>query len=395
MERISSYAEQIRGVSYKPEDVVDVLDETSIVLLRANNIRDGQINFDDVIYVKKNKVSDKQILQKGDILICASSGSKDLVGKAAQVEHAINCTFGAFCKVVRPKGIHQGFLGMYFQSNKYRRTISQASAGANINNIKNEDIDSLELDVPNDDKQEEIYDLLSKVNYSIYARKAELAELDNLIKSRFVEMFGDPMTNPMGWDKVNISTVVVGKVSNGFFAKREDYCDDGNVRVLGVAHVVNRMYSSTEDLPATNGSKTDIEKYSVKYGDMLFCRSSLVAAGIGKASVVPQDIPQNVLFECHVIRLPLDLDKCVPEFMQVLSTTDYFRNQVISQSKTATMTTIGQDGILKTDIILPPLELQKQFLKFVEQTDKLKFEVQKSLEETQKLMDALMQQYFG
>ena len=211
----------------------------------------------------------------------------------------------------------------------------------------------------------------------------------------FIEMFGDPMVNPMGWEIVNISTVVAGKVSNGFFAKREDYCDDGNVQVLGVANIVNRMYSKVEELPKTNGTSSDIEKYGVKYGDMLFCRSSLVAEGIGKASIIPEGTPNNILFECHVIRLPLDLTKCVPEFMQVLSTTDYFRNQVISQSKTATMTTIGQDGILKTDIILPPLNLQKEFLRFVEQTDKLKFEVKEALEKLETLKKSLMQQYFG
>ena len=104
--------------------------------------------------------------------------------------------------------------------------------------------------------------------------------MHNPIKARFVELFGEPVSNPMGWDKVNISAVVGGKVSNGFFAKRDDYCADGNVKVLGVAHVVNRMYSNTEDLPTTNGSETDIAKYGVKYGDMLFCRSSLVAAGV-------------------------------------------------------------------------------------------------------------------
>ena len=81
--------------------------------------------------------------------------------------------------------------------------------------------------------------------------------------------------------------------------------------------------------------------------------------------------------------------------MQVLSTTDYFRNQVISRSKTATMTTIGQDGILKTDIILPPLEFQRQFLQFVKQTDKSKVAVQKALDEAQLLFDSLMQKYFG
>ena len=77
------------------------------------------------------------------------------------------------------------------------------------------------------------------------------------------------------------------------------------------------------------------------------------------------------------------------------TTTDYFRNQVIAQSKTATMTTIGQDGILKTDIILPPLELQKQFLEFVEQTEKSKLAVQQSIAELEELKKSLMRQYFG
>ncbi len=186
-------------------------------------------------------------------------------------------------------------------------------------------------------------------------------------------MFGDPSANPYSWDVVNITNVVEGKVSNGFFAKRDEYTDDGNVRVLGVANIVNRMYSNVDDLPKTIGTTSDIQKFEVKYGDMLFCRSSLVAEGIGKASIVPMDVPPSTLFECHVIRLPLNLNKCVPEFMQVLSTTDYFRTQIISQSKTATMTTIGQDGILKTMIILPPIERQKQFLEFVKQIDKSKY----------------------
>ena len=88
---------------------------------------------------------------------------------------------------------------------------------------------------------------------------------------------------------------------------------------------------------------------------------------------MPEGVHDRVLFECHVIRLPLDLDKCVPEFMQTLSTMDFFRNQVIAQSKTATMTTIGQDGILKSNIILPPIEKQREFYDFIKQVDKSKF----------------------
>ena len=303
------------------------------------------------------------------------------------------CTNQACAAFKKSEKVLPEYLYYFFKSQK-ERFVKDGVGGAQPN-ISAGYLKNVEMEVPILEKQTEIVSILDKVNKVLEQRRMELQELDNLIKSRFVELFGDPMENPMGWDRVNISAVVGGKVSNGFFAKRDDYCDDGNVKVLGVAHVVNRMYSNTEDLPTTNGSETDIAKYGVKYGDILFCRSSLVAAGIGKASIVPKDTPDNVLFECHVIRLPLDLDKCVPEFMQVLSTTDYFRNQVIAQSKTATMTTIGQDGILKTDIILPPLDLQKQFLKFVEQTDKSKSEVQKSLKETQVLMDSLMQKYFG
>ena len=282
----------------------------------------------------------------------------------------------------------------YFLSSKKEQFIKDGVGGAQPN-ISAGYLKSVQFDLIPMQQQVKMVGTLDKVSELISLRKEQLAKLDQLVKSRFIELFGDPMANPMGWDRVNISAVVRGKVSTGFFATRDDYCDDGNVKVLGVAHVVNRMYSNIEDLPATNGTESDISKYGVTYGDMLFCRSSLVAAGIGKASIIPQGTPDNVLFECHVIRLPLDLTKCVPEFMQVLSTTEYFRNQLILQSKTATMTTIGQDGILKAEIILPPLELQKQFLLFVEQTEKSKLAIQQSLAKLELLKKSLMQEYFG
>ena len=286
-------------------------------------------------------------------------------------------------------------LYLFYFMPKALKEIEDKTPFVTVKHLSAKELNKVIVPIPAMEEQKKIANSLQKVDKLISLRKEQLAKLDQLVKSRFIELFGDPMANPIGWDRVNISAVIAGKVSNGFFAKRDDYCDGGNVKVLGVAHVVNRMYSNSEDLPTTNGTEADIVKYGVKYGDMLFCRSSLVAAGIGKASIVPKGVPSNVLFECHVIRLPLDLNKCVPEFMQVLSTTDYFRNQVISQSKTATMTTIGQDGILKTEIILPPLELQKQFLSFVEQTDKSKLAIQRSLDKLETLKKALMQKCFG
>ena len=393
---VKSLAEQVRGVSYKPEDLHDKLDDSSLILLRANNIADGKINFDDVVFVDKKKVSNDQLLRSGDILICASSGSKTLVGKAATVDLDKEATFGAFCKVVRPRNNEESdYISLYFQSPVYRRKISSVALGANINNIRNEHIDALTVNWFTKEERREAVMVLRKVESVIRFRKMQLADLAHLIKARFIEMFGDPENNPKEWPIVNISEVISGKASNGFFAKRDDYCYDGNIEVLGVANVVNRMYSGIENLPKTKGTESDIIKFGVRYGDMLFCRSSLVAEGIGKASIVPENVGNSVVFECHVIRLPLDLNKCVPEFMQVFSTTDYFRKQIIAQSKTATMTTIGQDGILKTNILLPPLSEQREFYDFIKQVEKSQFAVQKALDEAQTLFDSLMQKYFG
>ena len=272
--------------------------------------------------------------------------------------------------VIDPAYARYCFYGHPFRSqvgNITKKSVNQASFAV-------KDLKQIKIDIPSIDEQRKVVAVLDKIQKIIDRRNEELNALDDLIKARFVEMFGDPATNPYNWDKINISEVVGDKVSNGFFAKRDDYADDGNVSVMGVAYIVNRMYSQWQDLPRTNGTDKDIEKFEVKYGDMLFCRSSLVAEGIGKASIVPEDVPQNTLFECHVIRLPLDLSKCVPEYMQVFSTMEYFRRQIIAQSKTATMTTIGQDGILKADILLPPMSKQREFYAFVHQVNKSKFD---------------------
>ena len=245
-------------------------------------------------------------------------------------------------------------------------------SGATIPHIYFRDYKTEEFNLHDKTEQREIVSTLKRIEAIISNRQEQLTKLDELIKARFVEMFGDPDQNPKGWPLVSITEIIRDKASNGFFAKRDAYKDDGNVQILGVSNVVNRMYSNTKELPRTDATQAEKEKYSVKYGDMLFCRSSLVADGIGKASIVAKGTFPNVLFECHVIRLSLDLQKCVPEFVQVLSTTPFFRRQIIAQSKTATMTTIGQDGILKSSVVLPPIDLQNQFADFVAEVDKSK-----------------------
>ena len=371
------------------------IEKSEYMMLSSKNIFDDEITFDEPRFLSEKdfeRAHKRTQIAVGDVLLTIVG----TVGRTAVVDEDMPAfALQRSVAVLHPKNdvCLPRFL-MYALRGK-RTYIENRAKGVAQKGIYLKEVSDIDIYIPDISNQEIIINKLDKVNTIIKLRQEELLALDNLIKARFVEMFGDPQINPFGWDVVNISEVVGGKVSNGFFAKRDDYADDGNVSVLGVSNIVNRMYSNVDKLPKTNADDKDIEKFEVRYGDMLFCRSSLVTEGIGKASIVPENVQDNVLFECHVIRLPLDLSKCVPEFMQALSTMDFFRNQVVAQSKTATMTTIGQDGILKTDIILPPIDKQRTFYDFVHQVDKSKVAVQKALDETQMLFDSLMQEYFN
>lgn len=351
------------------------IEKSEYMMLSSKNIFDDEITFDEPRFLSEKdfeREHKRTQIAVGDVLLTIVG----TVGRTAVVDEDMPAfALQRSVAVLHPKNdvCLPRFL-MYALRGK-RTYIENRAKGVAQKGIYLKEVSDIDIYIPDISNQEIIINKLDKVNTIIKLRQEELLALDNLIKARFVEMFGDPATNPYNWDKINISEVVGDKVSNGFFAKRDDYADDGNVSVMGVAYIVNRMYSQWQDLPRTNGTDKDIEKFEVKYGDMLFCRSSLVAEGIGKASIVPEDVPQNTLFECHVIRLPLDLSKCVPEYMQVFSTMEYFRRQIIAQSKTATMTTIGQDGILKADILLPPMSKQREFYAFVHQVNKSKVTV--------------------
>ncbi len=388
---IRDACEVLNGYAFKSEKYTS----SGIRIIRIANVQKSYIEDNSpVFYPIDSDGLDKYMLRENDLLVSLTGN----VGRTAlltkdMLPAALNQRVA--CLRLKTNKITNGFLFHLLNSNYFESKCIQSSQGVAQKNMSTEWLKSYELPLYSLSKQNEITKILDDVRNTIILKEQELQKFDELIKARFVEMFGDPQTNQFNWNKVNISKIIKGEVSNGYFAKRNEYCDNGNVNILGVANIVNRMYSNVKDLPKTNANQKDIAKFKVQYGDMLFCRSSLVAEGIGKASIIPKDIADNILFECHVIRLPLDLNQCVPEFLQVLSTTDFFRNQVIAQSKTATMTTIGQDGILKTNIILPPIYKQKEFESFVQQVDKSKLAVQQSLEKTQLLFDSLMQEYFG
>ena len=336
----------------------------------------------------------KQIGKNGDVIFAKMKDTVKVLKISDENEENIYST--GFFVLSPTEKINSNYLFWLLNSKKFNYEKDKRCHGATQKALNNEDLGKILIkDIPDIEQQINISDILEKTDNIIKDRKKQINELHELVKSQFVEMFGNLSENTMHWKEYDINKIVKGNLNNGYFAKRNEYVENGNVEIIGVASVVNRMFSNIDNLPMTNANKQDIEKYRVRYGDLLFCRSSLVAEGIGKASIVPKNVKSNQLFECHVIRMHLNLNECVPEYIQKLTEDNYFRKQLMKGAKTATMTTIGQNDILKCKVLLPPIELQNKFASFVEQIDKQKFEIKKSLTEMENLYNSLMNEYFG
>ena len=395
MAKVKDIAMQIRGVSYHPEDLHDNLDEDSVVLLRANNIKDGKLILDNVVYVSKSKVAEQQYLQTGDILICASSGSKELVGKAAFVDSVKNpMTFGAFCKVVRPQPEYSEYLEHYFNSPVYRRKISALSAGANINNIKNEHIDNLDIQLVDEKERREIITILNELNMLISLRNQQLFKLDELVKARFVEMFGDPINNPMKWIVSKIEDIAVQEKNAlkagpfGSALKKEFYVKSG-YKIYGQEQVICGD-ASFGDYYIDEEKYKELKNCAVQAGDILI---SLVGT-YGKTLIMPDNYEAGII-NPRLMKITLNKNKVTPIYFKY-----YFESNALKASMDAN-THGGTMGILNLGIIrqmkiqVPPLSLQNQFAAFVERVDQQKQTVQQSLEKLELMKKALMQEYFG
>ena len=392
---LSALVDQVRGVSYKPKDIHDTLNDLSIVLLRANNIFDGSVDFSDVIYIDRKRVSPSQILRRGDILVCASSGSKDLVGKAASFNCDGEYTFGAFCKVVRPKNIDDAdYISVFFQSPKYRREIAASALGANINNIRNEHIDNLVINWPVKLNRDIIVSLLNQSKSIITLRKKQLQLFDELIKARFVEMFGNPISNPKGWATPLIEDVVA-KEKNALKAgpfgsalKKEYYVNSG-YKIYGQEQVI-REDPSFGDYYISEEKFKQLENCAVQAGDVLI---SLVGT-YGKLLIMPEQFQPGII-NPRLMKITFDRTKVNPYYFKYYFQSEALKMALADNTHGGTMDILNLGIVRKLKMPLPPLKLQNDFNVFIKQVDKSKVAVQKSLNQAQLLFDSLMQQYFG
>jgi type I restriction enzyme, S subunit len=227
--RVGDLAIQLRGVTFAKADASEVAAAGLVPILRAGNIADEGLRFDDLVYVPEAKVSERQFLRPGDVVIAASSGSLSVVGKAARVTSPVRASFGAFCKVLRPsEGVDPNYFAHYFRTREYRQRMTAAAEGANINNLRSADLDDLEIRLPSVDEQRRIARVLDAADRLLTLRRTGLARLDALAASHFIAAFGDPDENSHGWPVSPISALVASFEGGKSFAGEDD--DDSRAR---------------------------------------------------------------------------------------------------------------------------------------------------------------------
>lgn len=242
-------------------------------------------------------------------------------------------------------------------------------------------------------EQQEIVCVLNQATALIELHQQQLQKLDELVKARFVELFGEPCKNSLGWNTSTVGALIsvceAGWSGNGTQRKKEP----GEIAVLKVSAVTKGYFIPAECKVLDN--QRNIKKYIFPHsGDLLFSRAN-TREMVGATAVITQDYPEHILPD-KLWRIRF-IDTANVIYMKYVLSDESIRSifSSVSTGTSGSMFNVSMDKFKSITVPLPPLERQTQFAAFVEQVDKSKVAVQKSLDEAQLLFDSLMQQYFG
>lgn len=241
------------------------------------------------------------------------------------------------------------------------------------------------------DEQLHIVDELNRILKIKKQRQHELQLMDNLIKARFVEMFGDTLTNPLGWKEHRLDEYI-DFLTSGSRGWAQYFVDEENELFITIKNVKNNhiILENIQYINAPNNKEA--ERTKVKTGDLLIS----ITADLGRTGVVDEDIAERGAYiNQHLSLVRLNQSKIRPLYVSHFLETEGGKMQFESKNQNGVKAGLNFDAIKSLKILVPPLEMQLSYLNFAHQVDKSKVAVQKALDETQLLFDSLMQQYFG
>ncbi len=366
--RLGEVATYINGFPFKPED----RGEKGLPIIRIQDLTGNSYDLGYYAgdYPKKIEIND------GDVLISWSASLGVYVwnrGKALLNQHIFKVSFD---KIPIDK---QYFV---FAVQHTLREMESKTHGATMKHIVKKDFDNTSIPYPSLDMQEEISKALSTAKGLVEKYQRELLEFDTLIKARFVEMFGDFKTNPMGWPIVSFEEIAI--IDGNMTTDYERYADYPHIGIDSIE----------KDSGLLKGYRTVAED-GVISGKFIFTPAHIIYSKIrpNLNKVALPDFDGLCSADAYPI-LPV-AGKCNRVFLAYDMRSTFFLDYILQFCNRTNLPKVNRKEVAGFRTPLPPIELQEQFAAFVTQVDKSKAVVQKALDKAQQLFDSLMQEYFG
>lgn len=390
MARLGDVFSVIRnGASIKQTDGAGGLPITRIETISSREVDRNKFGYAGIKDIDKYH---EYILQDGDILMSHINSEKHL-GKVALYKkqgdeiiiHGMNLLMLRANKAL----VYPPFAAYYFETNMFlnqiqritKKSVNQASFTVTA-------LKEIEMPLPPLEEQRRIAAMLDKVSDLIAKRRAQLDKLDLLVKARFVEMFGDQYTNPKGWETGTIRDVV----SEVKYGTSRPAVEGGAYKYLRMGNITFDGHLDLNDLKYIDIPESEIEKCIVKKGDVLFNRTNSKEL-VGKTCVFNIDEP--MVIAGYIIRVRVN-ERVLPDYLSAVLNSQYGKRTLADMCKAIVgQANINAQELQNIAILVPPIELQRQFLQFVNQVNKLASNINCGLGKLETLQKALMQQYFG
>ncbi|WP_141048372.1 restriction endonuclease subunit S [Aliarcobacter cryaerophilus] len=378
--KLQDYIQIQNGYAFKS----NLFQNFGIPVVRITNVENGKLNLDKVVYYSEDKKLDRFIIKKNDILLSLTGDDKTL--KVCMNDSDEKIYLNQRVAILRSnESLIQKYL--YYSIKKYSSLILEKAKGIAQKNISVDDINSLEVPLPSIEKQKQIAKTLDKANELIELRKESITKLDALAKSIFIDMFGDPVSNPKGFEIKKLKDLTT-KITDGTH-KTPIYKDKGII-FLSAKNVKNETlnldnckYISLEE------HQQLIKRCNPEYLDILLTKSG----SIGMCALVPQFNFEFSVFESLCL-IKFDKQKTNPFFLKNLLNSEAIKSQYKQVTKGIAIKHLHLIDIKNLDIIYPPIELQNKFAKIIEKIEEQKSLYEKELEKLQINFDALLQKSF-
>lgn len=366
-----------RGGSPRPIDKFITDDPNGINWIKIGDATDSMYITETAQKIIPEGMKKSRYVQPGDFLL-----SNSMSFGRPYILKIDGCIHDGWL-VLRDNGgvFDKRFLYYYLSSPSTYQKFKNMAVGGVVNNLNSDMVRGVTVPIPKMEEQIEIVQTLDNVSNLIFLRQQQLQKLDELVKARFVEMFGDLKSNPMEWPVVPFTEFA--KIDGNMTTDYEKYADYPHIGIDSIE----------KGTGALKGYRT-VREDGVISGKYIFTPQHIIYSKI-RPNLNKVALPD---FEglCSADAYPIlpNHSNCNRVFLAIALRSEYFLEYILQFSSRTNLPKVNRKEITGFRMPLPPLKLQEQFAAFVEQTDKSKVAVQKALDEAQLLFDSLMQQYF-